>query len=71
MLIALVFRGVAFEFRANAGTSGRGHRFWTWAFAAGSTLAAVAQGFVLGGFVQGIRVEGRSFAGSGLDWLTP
>jgi len=71
MLIALVFRGVAFEFRANAGTSGRGKAFWTAAFAGGSLVAGIAQGFVLGGFVNGIEVEGRSFAGSGLDWLTP
>jgi cytochrome d ubiquinol oxidase subunit II len=71
MLIALVFRGVAFEFRANAGTSGRGKRFWTGAFAGGSLVAGIAQGFVLGGFVNGIDVDGRNFAGSGLAWLTP
>jgi cytochrome d ubiquinol oxidase subunit II len=69
MLAALIFRGVAFEFRAHG--RNRGRRFWTWAFSAGSIAAVVAQGFVLGAFVQGIAVEGRSFAGGALDWLTP
>jgi len=55
MLTALIFRGVAFEFRAKAGP--RGRRWWTFAFAAGSLVATVAQGLVLGGFLQGIEVE--------------
>lgn len=71
MLTALIFRGVAFEFRANAGPSGRGRKFWTAAFAGGSIVAALAQGLILGGFLQGITVEGRSFAGGAFDWLTP
>jgi cytochrome d ubiquinol oxidase subunit II len=67
MLLALVFRGVTFEFRAIA------HRkpFWNAVFAAGSTLAALCQGFVLGGLVQGIKVENGAFAGGPFDWLTP
>jgi cytochrome d ubiquinol oxidase subunit II len=69
MLTALIFRGVAFEFRAKAGA--RGKRFWTAAFAGGSLVACLSQGLVLGGFLQGIRVEGRSFAGGHWDWLTP
>lgn len=69
MLGALIFRGVAFEFRAHG--RARGKRFWTWAFAGGSIVAVAAQGFVLGGFVQGIVTEGRSFAGGTWDWLTP
>lgn len=69
MLTALIFRGVAFEFRAHG--RGPGRKFWTLAFSAGSLVAAIAQGFVLGGFVQGIIVEGRSFAGGGFDWFTP
>jgi cytochrome d ubiquinol oxidase subunit II len=69
MLTALIFRGVAFEFRAHGRKSGK--KWWTVAFAAGSTVAAVAQGFVLGGFLQGITIEGRSFAGGPFDWLTP
>ena len=69
MLVALIFRGVAFEFRAKAGASGK--RFWTAAFAIGSLAAGLSQGLVLGGFLQGITVEGRSFAGGHWDWLTP
>lgn len=71
MLIALIFRGVAFEFRAHAGSSGKGRAFWTAAFALGSLIATLAQGLILGGYIQGVTVEGRAFAGGGLDWLTP
>jgi cytochrome bd ubiquinol oxidase subunit II len=71
MLIALIFRGVAFEFRHNAGPSGRGRAFWTAAFALGSLIAALSQGLILGGYIQGVTVEGRAFAGGALDWLTP
>lgn len=68
MLIALVFRGVAFEFRFKAGRS----RFlWDIAFAGGSTVATFAQGVVLGAFIQGFAVEGRAFVGGSFDWLTP
>ncbi|QIB35038.1 cytochrome d ubiquinol oxidase subunit II [Ancylobacter pratisalsi] len=68
MLLSLVFRGVAFEFRHVAETS----RFlWNIAFAGGSTLAAFFQGVLLGGFVQGIKVENNAFAGGPLDWATP
>jgi cytochrome d ubiquinol oxidase subunit II len=68
MLIALIFRGVAFEFRFKARTT-RG--MWDVAFAAGSTVAAFTQGVALGAFVQGIAVVGRAFAGGPFDWLTP
>src|SRR4029453_10479246 len=54
MLLALVFRGVAFEFRGVAETS---KRYWNLAFAGGSTLAAVCQGVILGGLIQGVRIE--------------
>ncbi|MDR6952787.1 cytochrome d ubiquinol oxidase subunit II [Ancylobacter sp. 3268] len=68
MLLALVFRGVAFEFRHVADTS----RFlWNISFAGGSTLAAFFQGVLLGGFVQGMKVENNAFAGGALDWATP
>jgi cytochrome bd ubiquinol oxidase subunit II len=67
MLLALVFRGVAFEFRWRASHK----RAWDWAFAGGSTLAAFAQGIALGALVQGIAVSGRSYAGGWWDWLTP
>jgi cytochrome d ubiquinol oxidase subunit II len=68
MLLALVFRGVAFEFRFKAV---RSRPIWDWAFSLGSTLAAFAQGIVLGTFVQGIPVESRAFAGGPFDWLSP
>jgi cytochrome d ubiquinol oxidase subunit II len=68
MLLALVFRGVAFEFRWIGMASKRN---WTFAFAAGSTLAAFCQGLVLGGLVQGINVENGAFAGGAFDWATP
>jgi len=68
LLLALVFRGVAFEFRWK---TQRGKFLWDWAFAAGSTLAAFAQGVALGALVQGIPVEGRAYAGGWWDWLTP
>jgi cytochrome d ubiquinol oxidase subunit II len=69
MLIALILRGVAFEFRARGRRTGK--RWWTIAFAAGSTAAAFAQGLVLGGFIQGVKTSGWAFAGQPFDWLTP
>ena len=68
MLLALVFRGVAFEFRWICVTS---KPRWTFAFAAGSTLAAFCQGLILGGLIQGINVENNAFAGGTFDWATP
>ncbi len=70
MLLALVFRGVAFEFRFRA-TSRAGRAAWDFAFAGGSTVAALCQGLALGGLLQGIHVEGRAYAGGWWDWLTP
>lgn len=70
MLAALIFRGVAFEFRHKA-VRPVTKKFWNGAFAYGSLTAAMAQGVILGAFVQGIAVEGRAFAGGAFDWLTP
>ncbi|MCB2049910.1 MAG: cytochrome d ubiquinol oxidase subunit II [Novosphingobium sp.] len=68
MLLGLVFRGVAFEFRWRDS----GHRaFWDSAFCAGSLVAALAQGMILGAILQGIKVADRAYAGSWFDWLTP
>jgi cytochrome d ubiquinol oxidase subunit II len=69
MLAGLILRGVAFEFRFRA--RNRGRKFWTQMFAGGSILTAVAQGLILGGFIQGVTVENGRFAGGPLDWLTP
>jgi cytochrome d ubiquinol oxidase subunit II len=68
MLLALVFRGVAFEFRWVAATS---KKYWNVAFAGGSTLAGLCQGVILGGLIQGIKVENGAFAGGPFDWATP
>ena len=68
MLLGLVFRGVAFEFRWR---DERHRALWDFAFFAGSLVAALAQGMVLGALLQGIEVAGRAYAGSWWDWLTP
>jgi cytochrome d ubiquinol oxidase subunit II len=67
MLLGLVFRGVAFEFRWRD----PGHRrFWDMAFCAGSLVATMAQGIALGALLQGITVEGRAYAGGWWEWLS-
>ena len=68
MLLGLVLRGVAFEFRWK---TERGKFLWDWAFAGGSLIAALSQGIMLGALVQGIKVNGRAYAGGWFDWLTP
>lgn len=68
MLLGLVFRGVAFEFRARSRTT---PNRWDIAFAGGSLLAALAQGIALGAILQGVHVEARHYAGGWWDWLTP
>ncbi|KHO66132.1 cytochrome d ubiquinol oxidase subunit II [Pseudomonas flexibilis] len=69
MLIGLIFRGVAFEFRFKADE--RHRPFWDWAFIGGSLTATFFQGVVLGAFISGLPVENRGYAGGPLDWLTP
>jgi cytochrome d ubiquinol oxidase subunit II len=68
MLVALIFRGVAFEFRFKASLNTR--KYWDAAFHFGSLAAAFSQGVILGSIVQGLQVSGRSFSGGHLDWLT-
>ena len=67
MLLALVFRGVTFEFRGLA----QHKPLWNGVFTAGSTVAGLCQGFVLGGMVQGVNVRNGAFAGGAFDWATP
>ncbi len=68
MLIALIFRGVAFEFRFKAT---RAKRFWGAAFAGGSLFAAFAQGVILGALVEGMPLrEGRYVEGA-FGWFSP
>jgi cytochrome d ubiquinol oxidase subunit II len=72
MLLALIFRGVAFEFRFRAATQ-TGRALWDIAFCAGSALAAFCQGLTLGGLVQGVKTANRAYAGGyallGATWL--
>lgn len=68
MLLGLIFRGVAFEYRWR---TKRAERLWNWAFAGGSAVAALAQGIALGALVQGIPIANRAYAGGWWDWLTP
>jgi cytochrome d ubiquinol oxidase subunit II len=68
MVLALVFRGVAFEFRGMAATS---KSYWNFAFSAGSALTAICQGVILGALIQGIAVKDGAFAGGVFDWATP
>ena len=67
MLLALAFRGVGFEFR----TVSRSKTWLNIAFASGSALAAFAQGIILGGLIQGIKVANAAYAGGPFDWATP
>src|SRR5271155_4512857 len=68
MLMGLILRGVAFEFRFKADSGHR--RIWDVAFAGGSYLAAFCQGAALGAFIDGFRVTGATYDGGALDWLT-
>jgi len=68
MLVGLIFRGVAFEFRWRTRAQ---RNLWDIAFAGGSWVAALAQGIALGAILQGVHVEGRHYAGGWWDWLTP
>jgi cytochrome d ubiquinol oxidase subunit II len=68
MLFALIFRGLAFEFRFRAE---RHRAVWDWAFAGGSGLASFCQGVVLGGFIEGVSVKDGAFAGTTFAFLSP
>jgi len=68
MLLGLVLRGVAFEFRWR---DPRHRPIWDLAFAVGSTVAALAQGIALGALLQGITVVGRAYAGGWWEWFSP
>jgi cytochrome d ubiquinol oxidase subunit II len=68
MLLALVYRGVAFEFRFK---SRRNRHWWDRSFAWGSTVATFAQGVVLGTFIQGVEVVDGRYAAGAMEWLSP
>jgi len=69
MLLALIFRGVAFEFRFKAQDHER--HFWDKAFIGGSIAATFFQGVTLGAYIRGIPVAGRAYAGGAFDWISP
>jgi len=66
MIFALIFRGVAFEYREHAH-----RRLWDYAFGIGSLVAALCQGFALGGLIAGPSISGERFVGGAFDWLSP
>jgi cytochrome d ubiquinol oxidase subunit II len=67
MLLGLIFRGVAFEYRFK---TKRGKKLWDWSFIVGSFVAAMSQGIMLGAMLQGVKVVDRAYAGGWFDWLT-
>ncbi len=69
MLLGLIMRGVAFEFRFKSG-EGISRWIWDYTFHFGSLGAALCQGMILGAFVQGVEVDGRNFSGGPFDWAT-
>ena len=69
MLLGLIWRGVAFEFRFKADEHHKA--FWDRAFAGGSYVATFFQGVSLGAFLDGFKVENGAFSGGALDWITP
>lgn len=71
MVIALVFRGVAFEFRFKAEWHEIWRRIWDLSFIVGCLVAAVCQGMVLGAYVTGFSLQGREYTGGAMGWLTP
>jgi cytochrome bd ubiquinol oxidase subunit II len=68
MLLALGLRGVSFEFRYQVE---RGRRAWDVAFGLGSIIAALMQGFIVGGLIQGLAIDGERFSGSVFDVFQP
>ncbi len=68
LLVALILRGVAFEFRYK---TERGRWIWDFGFVVGSTVASFVQGAAIGAMVVGLTVEGRDFAGGPFDWIAP
>ncbi|POR40002.1 cytochrome d ubiquinol oxidase subunit II [Methylobacterium sp. V23] len=68
MLLGLVLRGVAFEFRWR---TERARGIWDLAFMGGSFVAALAQGIALGATLQGVSVSGRAYSGGWWEWLSP
>ncbi|CBJ81251.1 ubiquinol oxidase subunit II, cyanide insensitive [Xenorhabdus bovienii str. Jollieti] len=69
MLLGLIFRGVAFEFRFKA--TPEHQPIWDKAFISGSIIATFTQGMVVGAVIEGFPVENRTYIGGAFDWLAP
>jgi cytochrome bd ubiquinol oxidase subunit II len=68
MLLGLILRGVAFEFRSKT------QRFrWVWdlSFAGGSLIATFIQGMTVGALVEGLQFTNGQYSGGEFGWLTP
>jgi cytochrome d ubiquinol oxidase subunit II len=68
LLVGLIFRGIAFEFRYR---SVRMRWLWDTGFFLGSTVVAFVQGAAVGALMRGIPVANEQFAGTSFDWLHP
>jgi cytochrome d ubiquinol oxidase subunit II len=68
MLAALIFRGVAFEFRYK---SVRFRWLWDAGFAGGSLIAGFVQGAAVGALVRGLPIRDGVYVGGPLSWLSP
>ena len=68
LLIGLIFRGVAFEYREQA-LKARG--MWEWGFVIGSAVATIVQGAAIGTLIMGLPIDGTTYVGNGWDWLAP
>jgi cytochrome d ubiquinol oxidase subunit II len=64
---ALIFRGVAFEFRARGAAGG----LWDGGFAVGSIVAGFVQGAAVGAMIRGIPVANGQYSGGSFDWIAP
>ncbi len=67
LLVGLIFRGVAFEYRYRGSAGG----LWDWGFFLGSTLVAFVQGAAVGAMIRGVPVENHQYVGGSFDWLAP
>jgi cytochrome bd ubiquinol oxidase subunit II len=68
MLLGLILRGVAFEFRYK---TRRMRWIWDLSFAAGSLIATFIQGMTVGALVEGLQVTNGQYSGDDFGWLTP
>jgi cytochrome d ubiquinol oxidase subunit II len=67
LIFGLMFRAVSIEFLDQS----QNKRLWGYCLGAGSLLAILGQGFLLGGLLTNVSVANGSFAGGPWDWLSP